>query len=214
MTTARAAPPPEEGAGLSADAAPDTAIDPGPAAGPGAQPAARHRNGLATAALLCGVLGGALVTIVAGLVFGLLGLRRAQRGAGGALRCWLGIGFALAWAGVAGYLVPHLIRAADPGCVAYKGSALTAYDHVADDVSTGVSRGVLSHDLTTAINQFDQAARASSDPATARSLTALSQQMRIVASDLRAGVVVPRQVVLAANRDAAFADRACGTVHL
>ncbi len=207
-TTARAAPPPEEGPGRPADAGP------GLAPGPGTQPAARHGNWHATVALLCGMLGGALVTIAAGLVFGILGLRRAQHGAGGALRCWLGIGFALAWAGVAGYLTPHLIRAVDPGCVVYKGSALTAYDRVADDVGTGVSRGVLSRDLTTAISQFNQAARATRNPAAARSLTALSRQMRIVVSDLRAGVVVPRQVMLAANQDAAFTDRACGTVHL
>ena len=66
----------------------------------------RRGNGFATAALVLGVTGVTLVTVVPGLVFGILGLRRAASCGAGRMRSWLGIGLCL-------------FRAADPGCAAY-----------------------------------------------------------------------------------------------
>ncbi len=169
---------------------------------------------MATAALTCAILGGAVVTIPAGLVLGFLGLRRARSTRRGALRCWLAIGVSLAWAGAAAYLVPNLVRAADPGCVAYKNSALTSYNRVVSDVNGGRGPAVLSEDLTTAIRQIDQAARDSHSASAVRSLHSLSSGLRTVLKDVRAQVVVPRPVLLRLNRETGLADGACGTVRL
>jgi hypothetical protein len=182
-----------------------------------AQLAGRH-NWLATAALGCGILGGTLITIPAGLVLGVLGLRRARqarqagRPGGGRVRCWLAIALTLAWAGAAGYLLPHLIRAADPGCEAYKDNALTSYNRVVADVSNGADRVALARDLTAAARRTGRAARDSQNPVAARSLTALSSGLQTMLSDIQAGRIVPRQVLLALNKDTDTADDACGTV--
>jgi hypothetical protein len=185
---------------------------------PGPAQAASRRNWLATAALICGILGGALITIPAGLVLGVLGLRRARqaREAGqpsaGRVRCWLAIALSLAWAGAVGYLLPHLIRAADPGCEAYKDNALTSYNRVVADVNNGAGRAVLARDLAAAVRQTGRAARDSQDPVAARSLTALSSGLQTMRSDIQAGRIVPRQVLLTLNKDTDTADDACGTV--
>lgn len=177
-----------------------------------AAPAGRHGNWLATAALICGILGGVLVTIPAGLVLGVLGLRRAGQTGRGRVRCWLALALTLAWAGAAGYLLPHLIRAADPGCEAYKNNALTSYNRVAADVNNGADRGVLARDLKSALQQTGRAARDSQNAAAARSLTALSGGLRAMLGDIQADRPVPRQVLLTLNRDTRTADQACGTV--
>ena len=169
---------------------------------------------MATAALTCAIMGGLLVTIPAGLVLGFLGLRRARSTGRGALRCWLAIGVSLAWAGAAAYLLPDLIRAADPGCVAYKNTALTSYNRVVSDVNGGVPPAVLSRDLATAIQQIDRAARDSRSATTARSLRSLSSGLHTVLRDVRAQVAVPRPVLLRLNRETGLADGACGTVRL
>jgi hypothetical protein len=122
--------------------------------------------------------------------------------------------FSLAWAGAAGYLVPHLIQAADPGCVAYKNSALTAYNRVAADVSDGVSRARLGQDLTAAIATVGAARSDTRSAAASRPLTALSGELRTMRVDVQDGRVVPRQLLLSLNRETRAADAACGTVHL
>ena len=184
----------------------------------GDRPAIRNRpatgNRPATAALACGILGGALITIPAGLVLGVIGLRRAARTGRGRLRCWVAIALSLAWAGAAGYLVPHLAAASDPGCMAYKDTALTAYNRVVADVSRGAGRDVLSTDLTSAVRQIDDAAADSRDAATTRSLHAVSAGLRTVLADVQAGAAVPRHVLLKLNRDTDRADAACGTLRI
>jgi hypothetical protein len=174
-------------------------------------------NGAATVALVTGVLGAALVTIPVSLVCGVLGLRRA-RGAGpgapGRVRSWLGIAVALGWAALGGYLVPHLVRAADPGCVDYKGSALVAYERVIDDFSAGADDATTARDLETAIRKLDGAAAQSRSGTASGSLAAVSAQLQTVLSDVQAHQPVPGSVLQALNRDSARADGACGTVRL
>jgi hypothetical protein len=185
------------------------------AAEPAQAAGASRGNWLATAALVCGILGGALITIPAGLILGVLGLRRAAQAgpAGrGRVRCWLAIALTLAWAGAAGFLLPHLIRAADPGCEAYKDNVLTSYNRVVADVNNGAGRAVLARDLAAAARQAGRAARDSRNPAATRSLSALSSGLRAMLSDIQAGRTVPRQVLLTLNKDTGTADSACGTV--
>src|SRR5215469_16377722 len=113
--------------GGPADRAPDL-----PSSG-GARPEDQRGNGFATAALALGAAGFTVVTIVPGVVFGVLGLRRAGQRGTGWVRSWLGIGLCLLWAAAASYVAPHLVRAANPGCRAYKSSALTAYNRAIAD---------------------------------------------------------------------------------
>jgi hypothetical protein len=171
-------------------------------------------NRYATTALVSGILGFAVITIFAGLVFGVLGLRRAGRTGQGKVRCWMGIGFAVAWAALAGYLAPHLIQAADPGCVAYKGTALTAYRRVVADFSAGADRTADARDLDAVIRKLDEASADSRNAATARSLADLSQDLRTVRSDVQSGEPVPRSALETLNRDSGIADAACGTVRM
>lgn len=174
-------------------------------------------NRYATAALVAGVLGAALVTIPVSLVCGVLGLLRARRGGAGApgrLRSWLGMGFALGWAAAAAFLVPHLVQAADPGCVAYKGPALVAYQKVIDDFSEGPDDAITARDLGKAIHELDGAAAESQNQAASRSFAAVSAQLRTVLADVRARTPVPRAVLQTLNHDSALADEACGTVRL
>jgi len=171
-------------------------------------------NWPATAALACGILGGALITIPAGLVLGVIGLRRAARTGVGRVRGWLAIALSLAWAAAAGYLVPHLAAASDPGCMAYKGAALTAYNRVVADISRGAGRDVLTTDLASAIRQIDDATTDSRNAAATRSLHAVSAGLRMVLADVRAGADVPRHVLLKLNHDTDRADDACGTLRV
>jgi hypothetical protein len=189
-----------------------------PAAAPlapaGPDPGRAAANWPATAALACGILGALIITIPAGLVLAGLGLRRARQGAGGLVRCWLAVALTLAWAGAAGYLVPHLLQAADPGCVAYKNTALTAYNRVADDVSDGRGRVRLARDLAGAVTTTGTAAADSRSPAARQSLAALSGDLRTMRADVQAGRGVPRDLLLSLNRETRDADTACGTMHL
>ena len=197
---------------MPSDRSPDTApLTPAP---PGPDPGRAAGNWPATAALVCGILGGVLVTIPAGLVLAGLGFRRARQGARGLVRCWLAVALTLAWAAAAGYLVPHLLQAADPGCVAYKNTALTAYNRVADDVSDGRTRVQLARDLAGAIAAIGAAAADSRSAAASRPLAALSGDLRTMRADVQAGRDVPRDLLLSLNRGTRDADTACGTVRL
>lgn len=187
---------------------------PGAQAPDGAGRERRPGNGFATAALALGVTGVTLVTVVPGLVFGILGLRRAASCGAGRMRSWLGIGLCLFWAAAASYLLPHLVRAADPGCAAYKGSALTAYNRVISDFSGSHVAPHLSGDVSRAIGELEAAADRSRDPATARALSVLARDLRTVRGELRSGAVVPGTAMQALNRDAARTDAACGTLHV
>ncbi len=181
----------------------------------GTRPAAPgSRNLLAASALAAGLAGISVVTIVPAIVLGLLGLRRAASTGRGALRCWFGMGAALAWAALAVYLAPHLMRAADPGCTLYKGPGLTAYGKVIADFNSAGPRTGLTPDLAAATSTFRAAAARSADPAAARALTGLAAGLQTVASDVKARMSVPAAQLRALNTAAARADQACGTIRL
>ena len=187
-------------------------------------------NGLATASLVTGIAGITLVTVIPALVCGLLGLRRASRhgpaGRGpGAARCWAGIGLSVVWATAGLYLLPHLVRAADPGCTAYKGAALTAYNRVIGDLSStsqttlasvaaGSGGSKITRDMAHAVTALNRAAARSHSAATSRDISRLSRQLQTVLADIRAGSVVPDSALAALNRDSAAADTSCGTLNV
>jgi len=187
-----------------------------PAASPpgGARWETRRGNGFATAALALGIAGATLITIVPGVIFGILGLRRAAGRGSGRVRSWFGIALCVLWAAAGAYLLPHLVRAADPGCTAYKGRALTAYNKVILDFNGNHRAPDLAADLSRAIGTLQTAASQSRNTATAQALSELTGDLRTVLGEIRSGAVVPAHAMTALNRDAAHLDTACGTLHL
>jgi hypothetical protein len=210
--TAAARPALEEAAARPApEKAGDAAHHPSPAAPP--DPSRRTGNGYATAALALGAAGFTLVTLVPAVVYGILGLRRSRSRGSGKLRCWLGIALAASWAAVAGFLAPHLIQASDPGCAAYKGPGLTAYNKVIADFS-GKVPATVTQDISRAVTALDSAAAESRSVPAARDLSQLTAQLRVVLADMQAGKAVPDSALTALNRAAAHTDSDCGTLRL
>lgn len=183
------------------------------AAGTGPGPGRRAANGYATAAVTLAAAGVTLVTLIPALVYAALGLRRARRRGTGRLRCWLAVALTACWAALAGLVLPHLIRASDPGCAAYKGPALTAYNKVIADFS-GHAHAAETADISRAITELDTAAARSHSAAASQDLLRLTAQLRIVLADIRAGKVVPASVLNTLNRAAADTDTDCGTLRL
>jgi hypothetical protein len=189
-------------------------VTPGAAPTGGARWVPGRGNGFATTALALGVAGVTLITIVPGVIFGILGLRRATQRGTGRVRSWFGIGLCVLWAAAAAYLLPHLVRAADPGCTAYKGRALTAYNKVISDFNGSHGAPDLTADLSRAIGTLQTAASQSRTPATAQALSVLTRDLSAVLGEIHDGAVVPARAMTALNRDAAGVDAACGTLHL
>lgn len=76
----------------------------------------RKKNGFAVASFITGVL----PTVVLGLVFGVLGIRRAQTVGRGTTMSAIGIVLSLAWIAPIVFLTPHVVKSMDPGCRAAK----------------------------------------------------------------------------------------------
>jgi hypothetical protein len=200
------------------------------APGGGRETGPRRGNRLATASLIAGAAGITMVTVIPALVWGLLGLRRASRdglrGRGaGVVRCWAGIGLSVMWAVAGLYLLPHLVRAADPGCAVYKGPALTAYNRAIADLgmthqdgrpsgAAAPGSGSIAPDLARAITALNLATARSASAATVGNISRLTMQLQIVLADIQNGRIVPDGALTSLNRDAAGADTACGTLNV
>jgi hypothetical protein len=199
------------------------------APGGGRETGPRRGNHLATASLIAGAAGITMVTVIPALVWCLLGLRRASRdglrGRGaGVVRCWAGIGLSVMWAVAGLYLLPHLVRAADPGCAVYKGPALTAYNRAIADLgmthqggpsgAAATGSGRIAPDLARTITALNLAAARSASAATVGNISRLTMQLQIVLADIQNGRIVPDGALTSLNRDAAGADTACGTLNV
>jgi hypothetical protein len=169
-----------------------------------------------------------MVAIIPGLLCGLLGLRRASRGGlrgHGAGRCWAGIGLSVFWAAAGLCLLPHLIRAADPGCTTYKRPALTAYNRAIVDlegtsqtmlagVAAGTGSDKITRDLARTITALNVAAARSRSAAVSGDISRLTMQLQTVLADIQDGGVVLDSTLASLDRDSAAADAACGTLHV
>src|SRR5487761_446140 len=183
----------------------------GQAAGPDQAPGQTRANGIATASLVSGILGVTGVGVVLGIIFGIVGLARSKRRGSGKVRCWIGIVAALLWAGVLIYVVPHVVKAADPGCTSYKETALASYDTAIEDFDARAGRVKVSADLRKAIADLSAAAAKSGNSDAKNALSQLTAQLRKVLADEASGVV-PGSAMQALNQDAAAADTMCGTL--
>jgi hypothetical protein len=106
-------------------------------------------------------------------------------------------------------LAPRLFGGTtDPGCKAYAGSTLTAYDKTITDLNAQASTKKLDVDMATAITDLTAAVAKTQTPATASALNGLLTELKTVRTDVAQGSV-PASSVNALNAASTTADHAC-----
>ncbi len=110
---------------------------------------------------------------------------------------------------IAGVIVaPRILGPSDPGCKAYAGPALTAYDKTINDLNAQASQSRLSADVIAAVTELTQAAAEAHGSAVKSALNALITELKTVQGDVTAGAV-PATTVHALNAASTTADNAC-----
>jgi hypothetical protein len=105
-------------------------------------------------------------------------------------------------------LVPKLTAPTDPGCKAYAGTALTAYNQTISDLNARAPQAKLTTDMTTAITELTTAAGQAQSASVKSSLDGLLTELTAVQADVRKGSV-PASAVQSLNNAASAADSAC-----
>jgi len=115
----------------------------------------------------------------------------------------------VAAAAVAGVIVvPKLLGPSDPGCKAYTGTALTAYNQAIDDLNAQASQAKLRDDMTTAIGDLQTAEGDAQSALVKSALNQLLTELTTVRGDVQKGSV-PAGTVSQLNAAATTADGAC-----
>jgi len=116
----------------------------------------------------------------------------------------------LAVIAVGGVIVaPKLLGgSSDPGCAAYSGTALTAYNKTIDDLNAQASQSVLSADMSTTITELTSAIAQAKSTSVKSALNGLLTELKDVQAGVQAGSV-PAATVNALNAASAKADNAC-----
>jgi hypothetical protein len=116
----------------------------------------------------------------------------------------------LAVVAVGGVIIaPKLLGgSSDPGCKAYSGSAITAYNKTIDDLNAQASQSVLSADMSTAITDLTSAVAQAQSASVKSALTGLLTQLKSVQTDVHSGSV-PTNTVNSLNVASTKADNAC-----
>lgn len=119
----------------------------------------------------------------------------------------------LAVVAVGGVIVaPKLLNgggaASDPGCKAYSGTALAAYNKTIDDMNAQASQSVLSADMSAASTDLTSAIDQAQSAAVKSALTGLLTELQSVKAGVESGSV-PASTVSALNAASAKADNAC-----
>ena len=105
-------------------------------------------------------------------------------------------------------LAPKMFGPSDPGCKAYAGPALTAYNKTINDLNAQTPESRLSADMSAAVSQLTQAIAEAHGPAVKSALNGLLSELRTVQTDVAAGSV-PTSTVNALNAASTTADNAC-----
>ncbi len=107
-------------------------------------------------------------------------------------------------------IAPKLLAggSSDPGCKAYSGSALTAYNKTIDDLNAQASQSVLSADMSTASTDLNAAISRAKSDSVKSALNGLLTQLNTVKTDVKSGTV-PTTTVNALNAASTTADHAC-----
>jgi len=163
------------------------------------------KNKMATAALV------AWIIPVAGLVVGIAGYAKSRTTGVGAARALIGIALSVAVLAGGVFLTPKLLKAFDPGCDYFKGTALNSYNQMIGDLNKQASQSKLSSDIQTTISQLMTAETRAKSSAVENSLSSLLTQLSTIRTDVSDGSV-PGGVVQSLNSAAQAADNACGTL--
>ena len=121
------------------------------------------------------------------------------------------IGGAAAVAAVAAVgviMAPKLFGPSDPGCKAYTGTALAAYNQTISDLNAQASQAKLTNDMSTAIVDLQTAAAQAQSASVKSALDGLLAELNTVRTDVGKGSV-PTATVGALNTAADAADSAC-----
>jgi hypothetical protein len=118
----------------------------------------------------------------------------------------------LAVVAVGGVVVaPRLLGgggSSDPGCKAYAGSAITAYNKTIGDMNAQAAQSVLDADMSATITDLTGAIAQAQSASVKSALTGLLTELKSVQTDVRSGSV-PTTTVNALNAASAAADSAC-----
>lgn len=147
---------------------------------------------------------------LAGLVVGVAGYLRSRRTGTGAVQALIGITLSVVVLVAAAFLVPKLLKAADPGCDYFKGTALGSYNQMIDDLNRRAPQSTLNADIQSAISQIGTAEGKASDKTVQTGLSNLRTQLGALRTDEADGSV-PQNAVAALNDAAQAADNDCGT---
>jgi hypothetical protein len=101
-----------------------------------------------------------------------------------------------------------MFRTSDPGCTAYAGPALTAYNKTIGDLNAQATQSRLSADMSAAVSQLTQAVAAAHEPAVKSALNGLLSELKTVQADVAADTV-PTNAINALNAASTTADKAC-----
>jgi hypothetical protein len=105
-------------------------------------------------------------------------------------------------------VTPKLLGPSDPGCKAYVGTALTAYNQTVRDLNAQASQAKVTGDMTTAIADLKTAAAQAQSASVKSALGGLLAELTTVRTDVQKGSVSPG-TVSAINKAANTADKAC-----
>jgi hypothetical protein len=105
-------------------------------------------------------------------------------------------------------LAPKMVHRPDPGCTAYAGPALTAYNKTINDLNAEATQAHLSADMSAAVSEMTKAVDAAHDSTVKSALSVLLIQLKKVQADV-AGGTLPASTVNALNAASTTADHAC-----
>jgi hypothetical protein len=105
-------------------------------------------------------------------------------------------------------IAPRLLSSSDPGCKAYSGTAITAYNKTIDDLNAQASQSVLSADMSAAITDLTSTIGQAQSASVKSALNGLLVQLKTVQSDVKSGSV-PTSTVNSLNTASTAADNAC-----
>lgn len=116
----------------------------------------------------------------------------------------------LAVVAVGGVIVaPKLLGgSSDPGCKAYSGTAITAYNKTIDDLNAQAKQSVLAADMSASITDLTSAVSQAQSASVKSALNGLLTELKTVQSDVKSGSV-PTPTVNALNAASTAADHAC-----
>ena len=106
-------------------------------------------------------------------------------------------------------VTPKLLGASsDPGCKAYAGSTLTAYNKTIGDLNNQSSQQTLTKDMATTVTDLNGAIAQAQSASVKTALNTLLAELKTVQSDVGSGSV-PSSTVSALNTASTTADNAC-----